>query len=202
MAFRAVLILLTLVAGYILFEIGRVYVAYEALDNVPESHIIGPEDADVTVVEFLDYACPYCRQIHPTIMEAVKTDGNVRYIARPVTILNTDRSVDYAYYAYAGGLQGKFKELHELFITYDGPVDEALLDKLHNEGIIDLPKLAKDTERDDAINMVRNTTALFKTVGGRATPTFVISKRLFYVPEGRMPTVEDFLKMFNEIRGS
>lgn len=188
------------VVFYVGYGIFNLYTGYKALEKMPAGYVIGPADADVNVVEFLDYACPYCKEVHPTIMAAVRRDGKVRYSPRPVAFLS-EESVKAAVLAYAAGRQGRFTDMHDALMGDPRDLnDEVLSDAAGRIGtdLATLEEIAQTQQtQDDVIYNLKT----FKRLGGKATPTFIIDELIFYVPEGRMPTVEDFLKMFAEARG-
>lgn len=63
----------------------------EQLFNDGYSWVDGPADADVTVVEFMDYRCGYCRRAHPEVQQLLDSDANVRLIVKEFPILGEDR---------------------------------------------------------------------------------------------------------------
>ena len=57
------------------------------LENDPNAPVLGNPDGDVTVVEFFDYNCPYCKKVFPTVTKLLKADGNIRYVFKEFPIL-------------------------------------------------------------------------------------------------------------------
>ena len=81
------------------------------LENDPNAPVLGNPDGDVTVVEFFDYNCPYCRQVKPEMEALLAADPNVRVVYREWPILG-DGSVFAARAALASRNQGKYEEFH------------------------------------------------------------------------------------------
>ncbi len=191
--------LVTLFAVVVIFLCAQIYSQSKilrALDDVPPAYAYGPADADLSMVEFVKYTCPHCRDIHGTVLEAVQRDGHVRYVPR---VLPTSGLAD-AQMAYAAARQDAFKLAHESLLQDPRIMDEGGLMAIAGTLGLDTEKLQADMEDDAVIAEINENVHLFHAVGGRATPTFLIGNDILYVPEGRMPTVEDFLKMFEEAR--
>ncbi|MDB2682874.1 thioredoxin domain-containing protein [Alphaproteobacteria bacterium] len=170
--------------------------ALGSLDDVPAQYSYGPADADLSVVEFVKYTCPYCRDVHDTIMEAVERDGNVLYVPR---VLPTVGLKD-AQMSYAAGKQGLFKLAHGALLKDPRIMEEDGLMSIADTLGFDQVQLEKDMQDDEIIDQINDNITLFHAVGAKATPTFVIGGDIIYTPEDRMPSVEDFLAMFEEAR--
>mgnify|MGYP000392104120 CR=1 FL=1 len=194
------LVCIGLVIAYVGYEIFTLYQKYNDLDNVGVEYRMGNEDADLSVVEFLDYGCPYCREVHPTIMQAVAQDGKVDYVPRPVAFLG-EKSAHAAIVVYGAAQQGKFFQMHDAIIANFPDFSDEMLPKIASEAGVNMIELQQDIDTQDLQEYVISNMDLFKRLGGKATPTFIIDKRIFYVPEGNMPSVEDFLTLFAEARG-
>src|SRR6478609_11104910 len=89
----------------------RVASNIDALANNPGSPSIGSPQADVTIVEFFDYACPYCKAAEPRLMALVKRDKGVRLVLKEFPIL-TKPSMVAARMALAARKQGKYEAYH------------------------------------------------------------------------------------------
>lgn len=199
MGLRIFYILLAAAICYFGYSIFRVYTDYRGLGDVPAEFVIGPQDADLTVVEFMDYACPYCREAHPTITEAVRRDGKVRYVPRPLPSSDKN-SAGAAMLAVMAGTQGKFEAVHdELMRNYRVLNLEIQNEILQNAGI-DTANFGSPEQAQAAKDYITENGRAFEKLDSRGTPTFMIGNKILYMPEGRMPTVEDFLNMFAEAR--
>ncbi len=198
MARRIVLFLILLASAYLCFDIYRLYTARHNLADVAEGYAFGPDKASLEVTEFLDYGCPFCRQVHPAIMEAVRQDGDVRYAPRPLA--SNGDALRAAYIAYAAGLQGKFREMHTALMGNYRVLNEDLLDELMEKTGIDKARIDKDIKGEKVKAMIDKNNRLFSKLHGRETPMFVIGKKMIYIPEGRLPETPDFLEMFKKAR--
>ena len=81
------------------------------LTDTKDTVIIGNPSGDVTIVEFFDYNCPYCKTAAKDLQTLIRVDGNIKFIPREWPILNNN-SVIAAKAALASVAQGKYKEFH------------------------------------------------------------------------------------------
>ena len=90
---------------------------------------LGPADAKVTIVEFLDYQCPYCHRAQESVDEVLKEyQGKVRFVHRDY-LLGKPRSLAAARAARCAGEQGKFWEYHRGLLVQAGDLSDADLDE-------------------------------------------------------------------------
>lgn len=188
-----------LVAGFLGFRIFDLYQTYATLSDVPPEHIIASPEADLSVVEFLDYNCTYCRQAHPTITEAIRQDGKIKYIVRPVAFVD-EESETAVKILYAAGIQGKFASMHDALMQNEQPLDDAGISALAAQAGVEPVQMRRDMESEPVLDFISANENLFNKVGLGATPTFVIGGKIVYTPETRMPDTADFISMFNEAR--
>lgn len=193
---QAGIVLFALAFLFVCYNIYAVYAAQRSAAKAPESYGIFPADADLTVVEFMDYSCSYCQQAHPIITEAIQRDGRVRYIPRPITF-NKDAFVA-AMLVYQAGAQGHFMAAHNDMITNYKPVDEAALANFSEKFGLDQSKFTG--AQADIQNKLQHNIHLFRTLGVRGTPSFLIGPDILYMPDKTMPSVEDFLELFKQVR--
>lgn len=133
----------------------------------PDTPVLGNPKGDVTVVEYFDYQCPYCRKLHPDLMRLLKEDGKIRLVFKDWPIL-TEQSRVAATLALAARYQGKYAETHAALMETSGRLDhdkiraaavKAGLDlnrvdedvKAHGSEIAAL--LARNTEQADALGL-------------------------------------------------
>jgi protein-disulfide isomerase len=99
------------------------------IESDPNAPNLGNPEGDVTVVEFFDYNCPYCRSAGQTVQALLEADANVRVIYREWPILGDD-SVIAARAALAAREQGKYEAFHWALMNGDGRVTEAVIFKV------------------------------------------------------------------------
>ena len=147
----------------------------------PEIPVAANPDGDITIVEWFDYQCPYCRKLEPELRQVIKDDGKVRLVWKDWPILGP-ASVYAARLALATRYQGKFAEAHTALIGLDVKLTEpGARERLAKAGI-DVDRALADLETNqDAI------AAVLKRNGDQAiafrfrgTPSFIVGK--FRVP--------------------
>ena len=198
MGFRIFIAILVLLNGFFLWQVFQQNRAHEKLMETPAGYSSGPEDADLIVVEFLDYTSPLCREIDPVFREAMKRDGKIRYVPRLVTI--DDTSEKYVNVAYAAGLQGKFIEMHDAIITDFRSMDDERKKNLAETLGLDLAKLNEDASGPDVADKIAENLWLTRYYYTFQLPQFVIGGSVTFVP-AKTTTVEDFLNIFKQARG-
>lgn len=189
-----------LIAVFLAFQIYSVLQLKQQLVDVPSGYYIGEPSADVKIVEFLNYTCHYCHQVHPAIMGAVKEDGNVLFIPRPVVSSESPGSEYAARFVYAAGKQGKFIEAHEALLERQSIYDDVIGKDIAERLDLDFERLQIDMQSKEVFSAFAVNGDMFQSIGGRGTPTFLINDQIVFEPEGSLPTKDDFLKMFEENR--
>jgi protein-disulfide isomerase len=147
----------------------------------PEIPAGGNPDGDISIVEWFDYNCPYCRKIAPELAQVVQDDGKVRMVLKDWPILG-DVSKITARMALAAKYQDKFMPAHEAMIGVSSRLTEARARELLADKGIDMDRLNRDLATNakaiDAI-LARNH-AQAEAFGFRGTPSFIVGK--FRVP--------------------
>ncbi|CCD98198.1 DsbA family protein [Bradyrhizobium sp. STM 3809] len=147
----------------------------------PAIPVLGNADGDITIVEYFDYQCPYCRKISPELAKVVRDDGHVRLIFKDWPIFGGP-SIYAARMTLAAKYQDKFAEAHEALISLKDKLSEANADAALSAAGIDLAHAkadlaAKDSEID-AILARNHEQAM--GLGFQGTPAFIIGR--FRVP--------------------
>ena len=136
------------------------------------------KDADVTIVEFFDFNCGYCKKSHPVVSQLMAEDKKIRIIYKQFPILGPT-SLTGAQYAVAAAKQGKYKEFHDALLDSHEPVSQDGLDKLAASLKLDMDKLKKDAAGDETKKRISDDLELGKAVGVQGTPGFVIGDKLY-----------------------
>ncbi|GAB1718213.1 MAG: DSBA oxidoreductase [Nitrobacter sp.] len=147
----------------------------------PEIPPAGNAHGDITIVEFFDYNCPYCRRLAPELAQVVYDDGKVRMIFKDWPILGPV-SVSASRLALASKYQGKFVAAHEALMSTSSRLTEPRIRELLSGAGIDVERALKDMAANagpiDAILTRNNEQAT--AFGFNGTPAFIIGK--FRVP--------------------
>jgi protein-disulfide isomerase len=143
----------------------------------PDSPAGGNPEGDVTLVEFFDYNCPYCRQTAPLIAQIEAADPRLRVVYKQFPILGPG-SVFAAKAALAAHRQEKFLAFHRALYQIRGPVDESRTLGAAEATGLDVARLKSDM-RDPAIEaMLSRNLALARQLGINDTPGFVIGRQI------------------------
>ena len=157
------------------------------------SHVAGNPEGDVTIVEFLDYQCGYCRRAHPEVLELLADDGNIRWIIKEFPILGPDSELAaraaVATLMIAGG--DAYETLHDLMMTHSGPVNDAALDELLIDAGLDAAEIRGSMDDPEVTRRLVETRALAETLAISGTPTFIFGDTLArgYLPLDQMRAV-------------
>lgn len=153
----------------------------------PNTPVGGNPKGDVTLVEFFDYRCGYCKSVHEAVMRVVKEDGKVRLIYKELPILGAE-SVYAAKAALASVKQKKYPEFQDVMMRHKGSFSEEGVMALAKEVGLDTERLKKDMAGPDIAKMIRANMELAETLGIRGTPGFVMGDRVIpgAVPEASL----------------
>ena len=148
----------------------------DALERDPNSPTAGNPDADVTIVEFFDYRCPYCKRVGPLVRRLREEDDHVRIVYKEWPILGPE-SLFAARAALSAHAQGKYLEFHEK-VMGQRQVTEASVLEAANEIGLDMERFRGDMDSPKVRDQIRQTMELARSLGLSGTPAFVIGNRL------------------------
>src|SRR3954452_15047613 len=147
----------------------------------PEIPVAGNPQGDVTIVEYFDYNCPYCRKLEPELRQVEQDDGKVKLVYKDWPVLGPV-SITAARLALATKYQDKYVAAHDALMSSASRLTEPRIRELLGEAGIDVERAAKDLDANakaiDAI-LVRNHDQA-TAFGFRGTPSFISGK--FRVP--------------------
>jgi protein-disulfide isomerase len=147
------------------------------LRDDPRTPSHGPADADVTVIEFFDYRCQYCKQVAAALAELARGDARLRIVYKELPILSPDSLVA-ARAALAAHLQGAYRPFHAALMARRGAYDDAAIAAVAGELGLDLARLKADMNRPEIAAQIERNRALARDLGIRGTPAFVIGTEL------------------------
>lgn len=145
----------------------------EQLANDPASPVMGNPEGSVTLVEFFDYQCGYCKAVFPDVMTAVEKDGDVRLVMKEFPILGP-ASVYAARAALAAQKQDKYEALHAALMNHKGQLSDAVVDELAQEAGLDLDRLKEDMAAPEVDDQITANMALARALNIGGTPAFVV----------------------------
>ncbi|SPH21539.1 Disulfide bond formation protein D [Ascidiaceihabitans donghaensis] len=163
------------------------------------SYVGGNPDGDITLVEFLDYRCGYCKRAHGEVSKLLETDGNIRLIVKEFPILG-EQSVLASRFAVAtkqvaGG--ESYKALNDALMTVNGDVSLPMLRRLGTTLGLDTAAIEARMDSADVTEEITRTRALAQKLRITGTPTFVVHDEMLrgYLPYDQM------MEMIKEKRG-
>ena len=143
----------------------------------PADYVAGNPKGDVTLVEFFDYNCGWCKKGFPEVMSLVEKDKNLRVVLKEFPIFGGDS--DYAALAaLAAGKQGKYWELHTALFAHEGKVTKEIVDEIAKAKGLDLDKLKADMASPEVTKVIADNHALAQALAINGTPAFIIDDTL------------------------
>lgn len=149
----------------------------EALFRDPGAPALGPDRAAVTLVEFNDYRCPFCRRMHPVVAELLQREPGLRVVVKEIPILGP-ASVLAARAALAAHAQGRFPAFHDALMRLRGEPDEPALLQLAAETGLDPVRLQRDMMSEAVTRRLNANLQLAQTLGIQGTPAYVVGETL------------------------
>lgn len=148
----------------------------DLLENDPNAPVLGNPEGDVTVVEFFDYNCPYCKRAVKPVRRLLDSDKGVRLVYREWPILG-EASVFAARAALASRAQGKYEEMHWALMNQRRVTKESTLAAAREIGL-DVAQLEKDMTAREIDAHIETSMSLARDLGFGGTPSFVIGDEL------------------------
>jgi protein-disulfide isomerase len=143
----------------------------------PADPVGGNPKGDVTIVEFFDYRCPYCKQVHPSIVELIGSDKQVRFVYKEFPVLGKD-SVFAGRAALAAARQGKYERFHDALMGLKGQLGEDTVLKTAASVGLDVDRLKKDMDLPEIAAALKRTYDLARALDIRGTPAFVVAGKV------------------------
>ena len=169
----------------------------DALYNDPATPVAGNPMGDVTVVEFFDYHCPYCKAVASPLAKLVEEDKGVRLVMKEFPILGPD-SLLASKAALAAVDQGKYWEFHQALMEHRGQFDMDVIKTIAANVGLDPVKLEADMDKAKTQPQISANHKLAETLNITATPTFIIGDQ---VVEGAVP-LDQLKDLIQKARGS
>lgn len=143
--------------------------------NIP---FMGSDKPKVTIIEFFDYNCGYCKKSLDAITELLRSEFDLKVSFREYPILSPS-SRTAAKAALAARKQGKYFALHSALMSMQGNLNEDKIFQAASNLKIDINKLKKDMNNIDIENILQENEDLARKLNIRGTPTFIINGKLY-----------------------
>jgi protein-disulfide isomerase len=169
--------------------------AAEIFDD-PDSWVGGNLDGDLTVVEFLDYRCGYCRRAAPDLEALLKSDGNIRWVVKEYPILGEESVVAsrFALSVLRNAGDAAYEAAHHALMALRGTYDERSLTRLAESLDLDAATVLAGMEDPEIDRILAENQALARVLAISGTPSFVFGDQVIrgYVPlDGMRQIVRD-----------
>ena len=148
------------------------------LVNDPASPISGNPKGEVTVVEFFDYRCGFCKRVANAVTQLQKDDPRVRIVYKNFPILG-EASELAAKAALASNAQGRYQTFHEALLAAKGELTKEQVLHIATEVGLDAPKLEADMDNPEWATIIGKNRALAKDLGITGTPAFIVGNEFY-----------------------
>ncbi len=157
---------------------GKLLITYR--DEIFEdghSWIGGNPEGDVTIVEFLDYRCGYCKRAHPEVQTLLSADRNIRIIVKEFPILGPESELAARFAIAAKRLEGDdvYAALHDELMEWSGPINEGALGRIgRSAGISDIDAVRAEMDTDAVTEVIVANRTLGQALQIQGTPSFIM----------------------------
>jgi protein-disulfide isomerase len=170
-------------------QAGAVKETRQSLLNAPHSYVAGNASGDVTLVEFFDYNCGYCKKALADVQTLMKSDPKLRVVLKDFPVLGPD-SVEASRVALAvkNQLQGqKLFDYHVKLLDSRGRVNGERAVAVAKEMGVDTARLQKDMESAEVRNALQENMALGDKLNLTGTPAFIVGETVIPGAVGMEP---------------
>ena len=170
----------------------------DALWNDGHSLVSGNPDGDITIVEFIDYRCGYCRRAYPEVQELIATDGNIRLITKEFPILGEGSTLSSQFAIAVKEIHGDdaYKDAHDALIALRADATRETLEDLAEGLGLDADAILVEMSSPHVAEVIAENRALAERLQISGTPTFVFEDQMVrgYLPIGQMRGVVQELR--------
>ena len=157
--------------------------------------VVGNPNGKVTMVEFFDYNCGWCKKGFPEVLALIEEDKDLKFVMKEFPIFGGDS--DYAAQAaVAANKQGKYWALHVAMMSHEGKITKQAVDEIATAQGLDMAQLKKDMESPETAGILERNRTLAQSLAINGTPAFIIDDKL--VP-GYLPKAE-LASAINDVR--
>ncbi len=143
----------------------------------PQSPVAGNPNGNVTLVEFFDYRCPYCKQVEPSLEKLIGDDHQLRFVFKEFPVLGPDSEVA-ARVALAAKQQGKYDAFHRAMMNTPGHIDSAAIYKVAASVGLDVDRVKQDMNSPDVEKELKANLDLGNALDLNGTPSFIVGNTI------------------------
>ena len=144
----------------------------KVLEQNPATPVLGNPKGDITLTEFFDYNCPYCRTNMADVQRLIADDPQLRVVFREWPVFG-EGSMFATKASLASLKQGKYWPFHEVLMTMKGRAEEATVLRAARQVGLDMDRLRADMEKREILDQIYETMDLADTMMLTGTPTFI-----------------------------
>ncbi len=166
----------------------------EALFESPHSYVGGNPEGELTLVEFSDYRCGFCKRAHPIVAELLERRPDLRLVIKEFPILGPDSETASRMAQAALDLDPeKYEALNDALMAHKGNLTEAAAYRIANEVGYDIAELKARAAEPEIAERIQETYELAQALGLQGTPSFVVGRRILrgFLPLEEMLAVVD-----------
>ena len=152
-------------------------IALTELRKIPNPKL-SSTNSDVTIYEFFDYNCGYCKSVMQNIFNIYKKDKKVEIVFVEYPILSNS-SLSAAIASLAARNQKKYFEFHSKLMKHTGKIDDKLLLSFAKELKIDVKKLKSDYSNEKLMLIINKNREIANRLNLRGTPAFIIGNKIY-----------------------
>src|SRR5438105_3858350 len=143
----------------------------------PDTPVAGNPNGDVSLVEFFDYRCPYCKQVEPSLEALVGEDRQLRLVYKEFPVLGPE-SVTASKAALAARKQGKYDAFHRAMMTLKGQINDTAVYKTAESVGVDVDRLKRHMAAPEVVRAQKANTELTDGIDIRGTPGFIVGNEI------------------------
>ena len=150
----------------------------DAIFNDGHSFVGGNPDGDVTIVEFLDYRCGFCKRAFPAVKELLATDGNIRLIVKEFPILGEESTLAARYALAAKNTDGDeaYQNIHDALMAHNGGINAGFLARTSRQLGLDHAAIAEKMKSEEITTLINTNRALAQQLQIQGTPSFIMGE--------------------------
>lgn len=162
------------------------------------SWVGGNPDGDITLVEFLDYRCGFCRRAFDEVEQLLEEDGNIRFIVKEFPILGEESILASRFAIATQQLNGDdaYKSMHDALMAFNGGINETSLSRIADSLGLDPATIIAHMNSDDVSEVIAQNHALGQRLSISGTPSFVMANQMLrgYLPAEEMQQLADEIR--------
>ncbi len=149
----------------------------DAINNDPNSPIIGNPKGEITLVEFFDFSCGFCHRLYPALKNIIAKNPDVKVVVKSLDFVSPDSKYA-ARAALAAGEQGKYTEMYDALFQLQGPMNQAAVDAAAQGLGLDMEKYKADVNSDKINNIIASYHDLAGKIQVNGVPAMILEGQM------------------------